>query len=37
LATPAKNESTNSLSALALSLVSMQRGREENEEEDAES
>jgi hypothetical protein len=37
LATPVKNESTNSLSALALSLVSMQRGREENEEEDAES
>ena len=31
-----KNESTNSLSALALSLVSTQRGREENEEEDAE-
>ena len=36
-ASPVKNESTNSLSALALSLVSMQRGREENEEEDAES
>ena len=34
-ASPVKNESTNSLSALALSLVSMQRGREENEEEDA--
>ena len=37
LATPVKNESTNSLNALALSLVSMQRGREENEEEDAKS
>ena len=36
-ATPVKNVSTNSLSALALSLVSMQKGREENEEEDAES
>ena len=29
---PAKKESLNSLSALALSLVSMQRGEEENEE-----
>jgi hypothetical protein len=36
-ATPVKNVSTNSLSAPALSLVSMQKGREENEEEDAES
>ena len=33
---PAKNESLNSLSALALSLVSMQRGEEEDEKEDAE-
>ena len=33
---PAKNDSLNSLSALALSLVSMQRGEGENEKEDAE-
>ena len=31
-----KNKSINSLSALALSLVSMQRVEEENEKEDAE-
>jgi hypothetical protein len=33
---PAKNDSRNSLSALALSLVSMQKGEGENEKEDAE-
>jgi hypothetical protein len=33
---PAKNDSLDSLSALALSLVSMQRGEGENEKEDAE-
>ena len=33
---PVKNESINSLSALALSLVSIQRGEGEDEKEDAE-
>ena len=36
VSSPAKNESLNSLSALALSLVSMQRGEKDNEKEDAE-
>jgi hypothetical protein len=36
VSSPAKNDSLNSLSALALSLVSMQKGEGENEKEDAE-
>jgi hypothetical protein len=36
VSSPAKNDSLNSLSALALSLVSMQRGERDNEKEDAE-
>ena len=33
--TPAKNESRNSLSALALSIASMQRGQDDDEKEEA--